>query len=108
MAQAPFSPPCGSSAFVDILACMGAEAELGTKGCDQNTSTCDRQGKEAVDDIKPVADASTATIIIGAVAIVGGGILFLTAPSMGPSESAWRAFPIVSPEFQGVGITGNF
>ena len=63
------------------------------------------EGGRARSDAKTAASVSTAATIIGAVALAGGAVIFLTAPARGPAE-ADRVAVVV--RLGGVAVQGRF
>jgi serine/threonine-protein kinase len=55
-----------------------------------------------------VSDGNVSTVLlsVGAAAVVGGGVLWLTAPRKGAPAAGWTAAPIVTAHSAGAGITG--
>jgi hypothetical protein len=67
---------------------------------------CDQTGVDLVADAKSSANISTALVTVGGAALIGGGILWLTAPKK--SDSKLRAMPTAGPGHVGVALTGGF
>ena len=66
---------------------------------------CSEVGLSLRSDAKTAASVSTAATIIGAVALAGGAVIFLTAPARGPAE-ADRVAVVV--RLGGVAVQGRF
>ncbi len=100
----------GASLAVGIVLGVIAVKKDDSLACDGGV--CSSADYATVQAIKPIANGATATIVIGAAAILGGGILFLTAPrgyAGSTSEQAVVvALPMLSPEVQGIVIIGRF
>ena len=67
---------------------------------------CDQTGVDLVADAKSSANISTALVSLGGAALIGGGILWLTAPKK--SDSKLRAMPTAGPRHVGFALTGGF
>lgn len=75
---------------------------------------CDAEGVELTDTAKGQATASTAFFIVGGAALVGGAILFFTAPGDGAKTkdgvptSRVRFAPSFGPSVAGIGASGTW
>jgi hypothetical protein len=63
------------------LLAKSADDDARTHCRDADVTRCDARGLELTDDAKSKALVSTVLVLVGAGALVGGGVLWLTAPS---------------------------
>jgi PEGA domain len=79
--------------------------------CGGAVDMCDPANLDAaqakVDDARSKATVSTVLVGVGAAAIAGGVILFVTAPKAHPAEHA-RLTPVVAPDRVGFALSGRF
>lgn len=73
--------------------------------CDRTTKSCDAAGQSDTDSARSSATTATILASAGGVALVGGVVLWLTAPKDRPT-SALRVTPSVGPTYAGVAIGG--
>jgi serine/threonine-protein kinase len=77
-----------------------------------NKKLCDAQGVALGEDAFDAAAASTAGFVAGGVGLVGGTILFFTAPSGSSQGNAARplfvARPVVGPGIGGLSLRGEW
>jgi hypothetical protein len=78
--------------------------------CGGVTNMCDDEGVRLTGDAKSTANTATVIAIIGGVALAGGVVLFLTAPSGGKarSEHALYLAPSATPTGGGIVFGGGF
>ena len=72
-----------------------------------NGNVCDATGVGLRSDAISSGNASTVTFLLGAAAIVGGGVLYFTAPSTQELRIV-SASPYVGPTGGGVSLAGAF
>jgi len=73
------------------------------------TSTlCTQQGLNLTDDAKSAATVSTIAFVAGGVALAGGIVLWLTAPSSTPSTTGLRFVPLVGTSLGGGALSGSW
>jgi hypothetical protein len=74
------------------------------------TSTlCSQTGLSHTDDAKSAATVSTVAFVVGAAGLVGGAVLWFTAPSSAataPTTASIRATPGVGPSYGGLAVDG--
>jgi hypothetical protein len=71
------------------------------------TSTlCTQRGLSLTSDAKNAATFSTVGFGVGAAALVGGVVLWLTAPHAGTTSTGIRATPVVGPSYAGAALGG--
>jgi hypothetical protein len=75
--------------------------------CMGSTSMCDPTGLDITADARSRANKMTIVAVIGGAAIIGGIVLYLTAPS-GSSETAVRVTPVVTDDGAAVFLGGGF
>ncbi|MBA3458358.1 MAG: tetratricopeptide repeat protein [Deltaproteobacteria bacterium] len=73
--------------------------------CMGSTSMCDPTGLDITADARSRANKMTIVAIVGGAAIIGGVVLYLTAPS---SETAVRITPVVTDDGAAVFLGGGF
>lgn len=75
-------------------------------------SLCDATGVSLRSDAIHAGNAATIALAVGGAALVGGGILFFTAPRQTPAEpgnaAAVAATPFVAPHLGGLALAGHF
>jgi hypothetical protein len=70
---------------------------------------CDADGLTATHDARHTANIATVVTIIGTAAVIGGVVLYLTAPKGGRAdEHALRLTPVVDTEGASVLLGGSF
>ncbi|MCB9577825.1 MAG: tetratricopeptide repeat protein [Polyangiaceae bacterium] len=74
--------------------------------CPRGTVCDDQEGVSLTDDAKKAATVSNIAFAVGGAALVGGVVLFLTAPSK--SDTAIRVAPAVGPRQASVLVGGRF
>jgi hypothetical protein len=81
---------------------------LQSQNC-RTSSVCDQQGLNLTNDAKNSATISTIAFAVGGVAVAGGLVLWLTAPSSSPRPAATtglRVTPQIAPTYGGVTMEG--
>ncbi|MGH7440129.1 MAG: hypothetical protein ACRENE_30935, partial [Polyangiaceae bacterium] len=69
------------------------------------TSTfCSPKGLSLTDDAKSAATVSTVGFAVGAAGLVGGALLWLTAPRSEATATGLRATPVVGPSYGGLAV----
>lgn len=69
------------------------------------TSTlCSQDGINHTNDAKSAATVSTIAFAVGAAGLVGGAVLWSTAPSSAPTTAGIRATPVVGPSYGGLAV----
>jgi hypothetical protein len=76
-------------------------------GCDKATKECDADGQSAVDDARSKATLSTVFFIVGGTLVVGGAVVFFTAPSASSSPRALHVVPSIGSTGGGITIGGK-
>jgi tetratricopeptide (TPR) repeat protein len=80
--------------------------------CMGSTSMCDPMGLDITHDARSRANKMTIVAIIGGAAVIGGVVLYLTAPTGDASgtktETALRLTPVVTDDGAGVFLGGGF
>jgi hypothetical protein len=66
-----------------------------------------QRGRQLVSDARGDGNISTVMVAVGAAAIAGGVVLWLTAPSVHHAETA-RLTPSVTPRSAGLVLAGSF
>jgi serine/threonine-protein kinase len=69
-------------------------------------TVCSGAGMQDVDDGRSAGNVSTVAFAAGAVALAGGAVLWLTAPSGRASTGSLRAVPLAGPDGAGVAVRG--
>lgn len=75
--------------------------------CPRGDRCDDPEGVELTEDAKDAATVSNVAFGLGAAALVGGAVLYFTAPSSAP-ERALRIAPVVGSRGAGVSVGGRF
>ena len=73
------------------------------KNC-RTSTLCTPTGLTQTDDAKSAATVSTIGFVVGAVGLVGGAVLWFTAPRSEPTTASIRATPVVGPSYGGVTV----
>jgi hypothetical protein len=71
-------------------------------------NVCSSSGLQDVDSGKSAGNVSTVAFSVGAAALVGGAVLWLTAPSGRSSTGSLRAAPMVARDGAGITIQGGW
>ncbi|MEZ4309607.1 MAG: hypothetical protein R3F14_16345 [Polyangiaceae bacterium] len=99
---------------------LGAQSDyeqaIGDKGLCPTKTACYPEGKRLVDGASEKATVSTIGFIAGGVALAGGVVLFLTAPSEKapapaadtPETASITVVPVAGQGFGGLWATGSF
>jgi serine/threonine-protein kinase len=78
---------------------LSAKSSFNSASC--NGSACDDAGLQQRNDARSKGNIATIVFVVGAAALVGGGVLWLTAPSDSSSSSSTGSTPKIS---AGVGL----
>jgi hypothetical protein len=98
----------GLGSFFGLEAISKNNDALLPQNCPTSTK-CTGAGLALTSDAKTFATASTVAFAVSAAAIVGGGALWLTAPSAGSREpSALQVAPALAPSYAGASLRGNW
>ena len=97
-----------ASAFT--LSARGKWKDAIDEHCMGSTSMCDPTGLDITADARSRANKMTIVAIIGGAAIIGGVVLYLTAPSgdRAKTETALRLTPVVTDDGAAVFLGGGF
>ncbi len=97
----------GIGTTLGVVAKGNYDATTTTNKC--TDSGCpDQAGVDARNSAKGLADASTGVFIGGAVALVGGVVLFLVFPKPKPTSAHLTVAPVVGTQSGGVMLSGRF
>ena len=69
---------------------------------------CNPSGLQLTDDAKSAATVSTVAFAAGGAALVGGVVLWLTAPKASTTVGVDHLVPVVGSSFSGVAMDGRF
>ena len=96
----------GASAILVSMAKGKYNTSLGN--CEPNNADlCNPQGLQQRSDARTLGDAATVTFSVGVAALVGGALLWLTAPSAAPSPAGSAAASLrIEPTLGGVAVHG--
>jgi hypothetical protein len=98
-----------SAAGIITLGARGKYNDALEAHCMGSTSGCDAEGLEKTHDARSTANAMTVVTIIGAAAVAGGVVLYLTAPKpSGAAEHAVYVTPIVGSDSAGIAFGGRY
>lgn len=93
----------------------GYEGAINDKALCPTKKTCYPEGKAKVDAAQTDALISTISFAVGGVALAGGVVLFLLAPSGSPAKPpastglrSWTVLPVAAPDYGGLITTGTF
>lgn len=96
-------------AGVVTLSARGDYKEALTDNCMGSTSMCDATGLDKTHDARHTANIATVVTIIGGAAVIGGVVLYLTAPKGSAAEEhALRITPVVDTQGASVILGGTF
>ena len=73
------------------------------KNC-RTSTLCTPTGVSQTNDAKSAATVGTVGFIVGAVGLVGGAVLWFTAPRSEPTTASIRATPVVGPSYGGMAV----
>jgi hypothetical protein len=91
------------------LSARGKYKDALSAHCMGSTSMCDDEGVEITHDARHTANIATVVTIIGGAAVIGGVVLYLTAPKGGRvEEHALRITPAVGADGASVILDGRF
>ncbi len=91
------------------LSARGKYKDALSANCMGSTSMCDAAGLKTTHDARHTANIATVVAIIGGAAVIGGVVLYLTAPKGAHAEEhALRLTPVVDAEGASVILGGSF
>jgi hypothetical protein len=97
----------GVGAVLALTAKGSYDAAFSHGDCSHATLTCDGAGQSQTDGARSRANVGGALLGVGAVFVVGGGVLFFTAPHAAPA-AALRVAPALAPGVAGLSVAGGF
>lgn len=92
--------------FVGLSAKSSYDDAFDSGRCDRDTRSCNAEGQKATEDARSTATTATILAGTGGALLVGGVLLYLTAPRAKP-PSALRVTPNVAPGHAGIVIGGT-